>query len=208
MITKLTETWKAEAAAFAQRDLAGTDYVYVWADGIHLNIRLDEEKLCLLVMIGVRIDGRKELIALAPGYRESSESWSDLMRDCVRRGMRAPVLAAGDGALGSWSALRDVFPETKEQRCWFRKMANVLGALPKSAHPARRKRWPRSGMPRTRARPNRRRRSSLPCSARSSPRPPRRSLMTWTSCSRSTTSRLSTGFTCAPPTLSNLLSLL
>ena len=94
VITKLTETWKAEAAAFAQRDLAGTDYVYVWADGIHLNIRLDEEKLCLLVMIGVRIDGRKELIALAPGYRESSESWSDLMRDCVRRGMRAPVLAA------------------------------------------------------------------------------------------------------------------
>ena len=139
VITKLTETSKAEAAAFAQRDLAGTDYVYVRADGIHLNIRLDEEKLCLLVMIGVRIDGRKELIALAPGYRESSESWSDLMRDCVRRGMRAPVLAAGDGALGFWSALRDVFPETKEQRCWFRKIANVLGALPKSAHPGAKK---------------------------------------------------------------------
>ena len=139
VITKLTETWKAEAAAFAQRDLAGTDYVYVRADGIHLNIRLDEEKLCLLVMIGVRIDGRKELIALAPGYRESSESWSDLMRDCVRRGMRAPVLAAGDGALGFWSALRDVFPETKEQRCWFHKIANVLGALPKSAHPGAKK---------------------------------------------------------------------
>jgi transposase-like protein len=139
VITKLTETWKAEAAAFAQRDLAGTDYVYVWADGIHLNIRLDEEKLCLLVLIGVRIDGRKELIALAPGYRESSESWSDLMRDCVRRGMRAPVLAAGDGALGFWSALRDVFPETKEQRCWFHKIANILGALPKSAHPSAKK---------------------------------------------------------------------
>ncbi len=113
VIAKLTETWKAEYAAFAQRDLSGVDYVYVRADGIHLNIRLDEEKLCLLVMIGVRADGRKELIALAPGYRESAESWSDLMRDCVRRGMRAPVLAAGDGALGFWSALRDVFPETK-----------------------------------------------------------------------------------------------
>ena len=94
MITKLTETWKAEAAAFAQRDLSGVDYVYAWADGIHLNIRLDEEKLCLLVLIGVRIDGRKELIALAPGYRESAESWSDLTRDCVRRGLRAPVLAS------------------------------------------------------------------------------------------------------------------
>ena len=139
MITKLTETWKAEAAAFARRDLSGSDYVYVWADGIHLNIRLDEEKLCLLVLIGVRIDGRKELIALAPGYRESAESWSDLMRDLVRRGMRAPVLAAGDGALGFWSALRDVFPQVKEQRCWFHKIANVLGALPKSAHPGAKK---------------------------------------------------------------------
>ena len=139
MITKLTETWKAEAAAFAQRDLSGVDYVYVWADGIHLNIRLDEEKLCLLVLIGVRTDGRKGLIALAPGYRESAESWSDLMRDCVRRGLRAPVLAAGDGALGFWSALRDVFPQVKEQRCWFQKIANVLGAMPKSAHPAAKK---------------------------------------------------------------------
>ncbi len=139
VITKLTETWKAEAAAFAQRDLSGVDYVYAWADGIHLNIRLDEEKLCLLVLIGVRIDGRKELIALAPGYRESAESWSDLMRDCVRRGLRAPVLAAGDGALGFWSALRDVFPQAREQRCWFHKIANVLGAMPKSAHPAAKK---------------------------------------------------------------------
>jgi putative transposase len=130
---------EGEAAAFARRDLAGVDYVYVGADGIHLNIRLDEEKLCLLVLIGVRIDGRKELIALAPGYRESAESWSDLMRDLVRRGMRAPVLAAGDGALGFWSALRDVFPQVKEQRCWFHKIANVLGALPKSAHPAAKK---------------------------------------------------------------------
>jgi transposase-like protein len=84
-----------------------------------VNIRLEEHKLCLLVMIGVRADGRKELIALADGYRESSESWADLLRDCARRGMRAPVLAAGDGALGFWGALREVFPQTREQRCWF-----------------------------------------------------------------------------------------
>jgi transposase-like protein len=139
VITKLTETWKAEQRAFAGRDLSGVDYVYVWADGIHVNIRLEEHKLCLLVMIGVRADGRKELVALADGYRESVESWADLLRDCARRGMRAPVLAMGDGALGFWGALREVFPATREQRCWFHKIANVLGALPKSAHPGAKK---------------------------------------------------------------------
>ena len=139
VITRLTETWKAEQRIFAARDLSGVDYVYLWADGIHVNIRLEEHKLCLLVMIGVRADGRKELIALADGYRESTESWADLLRDCSRRGMRAPVLAAGDGALGFWGALREVFPGTKEQRCWFHKIANVLAALPKSAHPGAKK---------------------------------------------------------------------
>ena len=118
-ITKLTQTWKAEARAFAERDLSTVDYVYLWADGIHVNVRLEEAKLCLLVMIGVRGDGRKELIALTDGYREATESWADLLRDCARRGMRAPVLAIGDGALGFWGALREVFPETREQRCWF-----------------------------------------------------------------------------------------
>jgi transposase-like protein len=139
VITRLTQTWQDEQKAFASRDLSGVDYVYVWADGIHVNIRLEEHKLCLLVMIGVRADGRKELIALADGYRESAESWADLLRDCKRRGMRAPVLAAGDGALGFWGALREVFPETREQRCWFHKTANVLAALPKSAHPGAKK---------------------------------------------------------------------
>jgi transposase-like protein len=139
VITKLTETWKGEQRAFSRRDLSGVDYVYLWADGIHVNIRLEEHRLCLLVMIGVRADGRKELVALADGYRESSESWADLLRDAARRGMRAPVLAVGDGALGFWGALREVFPETREQRCWFHKIANVLGALPKSAHPGAKK---------------------------------------------------------------------
>jgi transposase-like protein len=139
VITKLTETWKAEQRSFADRDLSTVDYVYLWADGIHVNIRLEEHKLCLLVMIGVRADGRKELVALSDGYRESTESWADLLRDCARRGMRAPVLAVGDGALGFWGALREVFPQTREQRCWFHKIANVLGALPKSAHPGAKK---------------------------------------------------------------------
>jgi len=139
VITKLTETWRAEQRAFAARDLSDVDYVYLWADGVHVNIRLEEHKLCLLVLIGVRADGRKELVALADGYRESTESWADLLRDCARRGMRAPVLAVGDGALGFWGALREVFPQAREQRCWFHKIANVLGALPKSAHPGAKK---------------------------------------------------------------------
>jgi transposase-like protein len=139
VITKLTETWKAEAAAFMTWDLSAVDYVYLWVDGIHLGIRLAEDKLCLLVMIGVRADGRKELVALADGYRESAESWSDLLRDCARPGMRAPVLAIGDGALGFWKAAREVFSQAATQHCWFHKIANVLGALPKSAHPGAKK---------------------------------------------------------------------
>src|SRR5690348_11623659 len=139
VITRLTDTWKAEQHAFAARDLSVVDYVYLWADGIHVNIRLEGHRLCLLVMMGVRADGRKELIALADGYRESAESWADLLRDCARRGMRAPVLAVGDGALGFWGALREVFPQAREGRCWFHKTASVLAALPKSAHPGAKK---------------------------------------------------------------------
>jgi putative transposase len=138
-ITRLTVQWQDDARCFADRDLSSVDYVYLWADGIHLNVRLDKEKLCLLVMIGVRVDGTKELVALSDGYREATESWADLLRDCKRRGMRAPILAIGDGALGFWGALREVFPETKEQRCWFHKIANTLAALPKSAHPGAKK---------------------------------------------------------------------
>ena len=134
-ITRLTAQWQDEAQAFQARDLSGTDFVYVWVDGLHLKVRLEQEKLCLLVMIGVRADGRKELVTLADGYRESVESWADVLRGCRRRGMTAPVLAIGDGALGFWKAAREVFPTTREQRCWFHKQANVLACLPKSAHP-------------------------------------------------------------------------
>jgi len=134
-ITRLTRDWQDEARIFNQRSLKDTDYVYCWVDGIHLKVRLEQDKVCLLVILGVRADGTKELVALADGFRESSESWADLLRSCKRRGMRAPVLAVGDGALGFWKALRDVFPETREQRCWWHKIGNVLSALPKSAHP-------------------------------------------------------------------------
>ena len=134
-VTRLTAQWQDDATAFGKRSLKDSDYVYLWVDGIHLKVRLEQDKVCLLVMIGVRVDGTKELVALSDGFRESSESWADLLRDCKRRGMRAPNLAVGDGALGFWKALREVFPDTKEQRCWWHKLGNVLAALPKSAHP-------------------------------------------------------------------------
>jgi transposase-like protein len=137
-IGRLTRQWQDEARAFNDRSLAETDYVYLWVDGIHLKVRLQQDKVCLLVMIGVRADSRKELIALADAHRESTESWADLLRSCKRRGMRAPVLAVDDSALGFWAAIRDVFPETREQRCWFHVGANVLNALPKSAQPGAR----------------------------------------------------------------------
>ena len=133
------QQWQDERAAFARRELSGVDYVYVWADGIHFNVRLEEERLCALVIVGVRADGTKELVAIEDGYRESTESWADVLRDLKRRGMRAPVLAVGDGALGFWGALREVFPATVAQRCWVHKVANVLSALPASAQPTARR---------------------------------------------------------------------
>src|SRR3954447_6986986 len=134
-VTRLTRQWQDEHRAFHQRDLGGRDYVYVWADGVHFNVRLDETRLCALVIVGVRLDGTKELVAITDGLRESKESWADLLRDLRRRGMRAPVTAVGDGALGFWAAVRDVWPETRQQRCWVHKNANVLSALPKAMHP-------------------------------------------------------------------------
>jgi putative transposase len=132
VITRLTTQWQAEREAFTQRDLSDRDYVYCWADGIHFNLRLEEGRLCCLVLVGVRADGTKELVAVADGTRESTDDWAELLRDCRRRGMRAPVVMVGDGALGLWAALREVFPATREQRCWVHKVVNVLNALPKS----------------------------------------------------------------------------
>jgi transposase-like protein len=150
VITRLTETWQAEQRAFAARDLSAVDYVYLWADGIHVNIRLEEHKLCLLVLIGVRADGRKELIALADDDRESAESWADLLRDCARRGMRAPVLAVGDGALGFWGALREVFPRSGRAAAGSTRPPTSWPRCPGPPTPAPRRPWQRSGAPRTR----------------------------------------------------------
>lgn len=133
-ITRLSETWQAEHAKWTTRDLSDRDYVYWWADGVHFNVRLEEDRLCCLVIVGVRPDGSKELVALADGYREGTESWLDLLRDLKARGLTAPCLAVGDGALGFWGALREVFPATREQRCWVHVTANVLAALPKRLH--------------------------------------------------------------------------
>ena len=134
-ILRLTKAWTAEYEAFRHRDLTARDYVYIWADGVHFTIRLEEERLCTLVVIGVRPDGTKEVVALEDGYRESAESWRTLLRDLKQRGLRAPVLAVGDGALGFWAAMRDVWPETAEQRCWVHRIANVLDKLPRALQP-------------------------------------------------------------------------
>ena len=138
-ITRMTNVWTAEYEDFGKRDLSDRDFVYVWADGVHFRIRLEEDRLCTLVLIGVRLDGSKELIAVSDGYRESKESWASLLRDLRKRGMKAPSLAIGDGALGFWAAVRDVWPETREQRCWVHKIANVLDKLPKRLQPKAKK---------------------------------------------------------------------
>jgi transposase-like protein len=134
-ITRLLQSWQEEYQAWRKRPLADTDYVYVWADGLHFGVRLEEDRLACLVIMGVRGDGRKEVVAIEDGYRESSESWGSVLRDLRARGMPAPVLAVADGALGFWEALRAVYPETLEQRCWVHKLRNVLDKLPKRLQP-------------------------------------------------------------------------
>jgi transposase-like protein len=134
-ITRLLKTWQEDYQAWRKRSLKGKEYVYIWADGVYFNIRLEEDRLACLVIVGVLPDGRKEVIALEDGYRESTESWGSVLRDLKRRGMPAPVLAIGDGNLGFWAALREVYPETQEQRCWKHKLANVLDKLPKRLQP-------------------------------------------------------------------------
>jgi transposase-like protein len=134
-VTRLLGAWQEEYRRWRTRSLADHDYVYVWADGVHFNVRLDDERLAALVLVGARPDGTKELIAIEDGYRESTESWASLLRDLKKRGMQAPVVAIGDGALGFWAAVLEVWPETKDQLCWVHKIANVLDKLPKSIQP-------------------------------------------------------------------------
>jgi len=130
-ITRLTEVWKDEYRAWARRDLSGRRYAYVWADGVNFNVRLEEDRLTCLVLVGVTAEGDKEVIAIQEGHRESTESWQTLLRDAKARGLEAPILAIGDGALGFWNAVGDVFPATKQQLCWKHKVANILDKLPK-----------------------------------------------------------------------------
>jgi len=135
-ISRLCKEWETHRERFRKRHLGFTRYAYLFVDGVHVSVRLGEDdKLCLLVVIGVREDGTKELLAVEDGYRESTDSWAGVFRDMKRRGLGCPKLVVGDGALGAWAALRDVFPEAGEQRCWVHKTANVLDCLPKRLQP-------------------------------------------------------------------------
>jgi putative transposase len=142
-VQRLTESWRVEHDQWSRRDLSAVDYVYIWADGVYPRVRLpaaDQEageaadELCLLVLVGVRADGTKEIVAVEDGYRESTESWARVLRDLSDRGMRAPEHALGVGALGLWAALRTVWPSTRHQRCWVHVTARVLSALPMRVH--------------------------------------------------------------------------
>jgi putative transposase len=136
-VVRLKETWIKEQQEWSHRSLEGTRYVYVWADGIHFNIRLEEDRQCILVVLGATADGKKELLAIADGYRESAQSWKEVLLDLQARGLEAPPkLAVGDGALGFWKALAEVFPGTPGQRCWVHKTANILAKLPKNKQAA------------------------------------------------------------------------
>ena len=135
-VTRLIGVWQEEYATWSQRNLADPQYAYVWADGIHFNVRLEEDRTCILVLIGATADGRKELIAVQDGYRESEQSWKNLLLDVKQRGLSIdPQLATADGALGFWAACRKVWPSIREQRCWVHKTANVLDKMPKRLQP-------------------------------------------------------------------------
>jgi putative transposase len=135
-ITRLTKIWQDEHAEWSRRSLAGQQYVYIWADGVYSNIRLEDDRVCLLVVMGATPEGKKELIAVMDGYRESEQSWMELLVDLKSRGLEIePKVAVGDGALGFWQALIKIFPKTRQQRCWVHKTANILDKLPKKSQP-------------------------------------------------------------------------
>ena len=136
-VVRMLQVWQGEYADWSKRDLTGKRYVYLWADGLYFSCRLSDDRPCLLVLMGASADGKKELIAMIDGERESETSWMELLLDCRARGMsEAPKLATGDGSLGFWQALSKVFPATAQQRCWVHKTMNVLDKLPKNQQPA------------------------------------------------------------------------
>jgi len=132
-VLRLRKVWQGELSAFEKRDLSARNYVYIWADGVYFQAPMEQESQCILVIIGATPEGKKELVGFTDGYRESTQSWSELLLDLKARGLKTPPkLAVGDGALGFWAALRKIFPQTKEQRCWVHKTANVLNKMPKA----------------------------------------------------------------------------
>ena len=151
-ITRLKEVWEGEFQEWNKRSLSGKQYVYLWADGVHFNVRLEEDRQCILVLMGATADGKKELIAIVDGYRESEQSWKALLLDVKARGLVVdPKLATGDGALGFWKALGQVYPTTRVQRCWVHKTANVLDKLPKRLQPEAKEKIHQIWMAETRA---------------------------------------------------------
>ncbi len=134
-VSRLKTIWLEEFSKWNRRDLSDRNYCYVWADGIHFNLRLEEDRLCILVVLGVKTDGTKELIGIDSGYRESADSWSCFLRNLKSRGLNSPKLFVGDGALGFWSAVKNVYPKSRWQRCWVHKTANILDKMPKKVQP-------------------------------------------------------------------------
>jgi len=140
-VVRLKDIWKQEYQEWSRRDLKGKHYVYIWADGIYFNVRLDDERTCILVLMGATEDGKKELLAVHDGYRESKLSWQELLRDLKGRGLESlPAVAVGDGALGFWSALAEEYPTVREQRCWVHKTANILDKMPRGVQSRAKKR--------------------------------------------------------------------
>ena len=134
-VARLKQTWRTEYQTWRQQRLDEETWVYVWVDGIYSGLRADEQRLCALVVIGVTSQGKKQLLAIEDGVRESTQSWREVLLQLKARGMKAPTVAIGDGALGFWGALEEVYPTTQPQRCWVHKTRNVLNALPKSVQP-------------------------------------------------------------------------
>ncbi len=131
-VVRLKDAWSKECQEWSRRSLAGKRYAYLWVDGVHFNIRLEDDRQCILVVLGATEDGKKELVAISDGYRESSDSWKEILLGLIERGLEhAPAIAVGDGALGFWKAISEIFPTTRQQRCWVHKSANVLSKLPK-----------------------------------------------------------------------------
>jgi transposase-like protein len=201
-VGRLKDGWLDEYAAWQKRDLSPKRYVYIWADGIHLEARLEDEKQCILVLIGATPEGRKELVGFTDGARESAHDWRDLLLDLKRRGLDvSPRLVMADGALGFWKAAGEVWPTTREQRCWVHKTANVLAKLPKSQQPKAKRALQEIWMAESKAT------AELAFDAfiesytpKNTKRRPTASARTATRCWLSTTSPPSTGNTCARPT--------